>query len=236
VKYFHINYIARTRWFAPILRKLHSVGALSRSNWPTEYALSVNTKFEILGCLRASLDHVICELDENLRQNQKEVDRCIAERGEKAGPYPLDLGLAFRIVTVLECFISEALSTWDIAISFAVRLCRNSGRRIGKRALEKELKANGVNLSWLDLRERLRNLHVHEGSIWIGVQVTSDDPRRYELIVLRRNTLDLADAQDWIGWSELKALDQGLSDGLDGLQAWLMQLEFPSVVERTSPV
>ena len=96
VKYFHINYIARTDWFAPILQRLRGAGALPRSDWPAEHALSVNTKFEILESLRASLERVICELDQHLRQNQKEVDRCIAERGEKAGPFPLDLDLSFR--------------------------------------------------------------------------------------------------------------------------------------------
>jgi hypothetical protein len=229
VKYFHINYIARTNWFTanwlvPIRQRLSSVGALRRSDWPTEYALGVNTKFEILESLLTSLNHAISELDQNLRQKQKEVDRCITEQGEKARAYLLDLDLAFRIVAVLECFISEAFSTWDVALNFAVRLCRNLKRRINRQSLERELKKNGVNLSWLDLRQKLRDWHVHEGSLWIAVQVISDDPRHYELILLRRNTPDLADPQDWIGWGELEGLYQGVRDGLKGLQDWLMRL------------
>jgi hypothetical protein len=58
------------------------------------------------------------------------------------------------------------------------------------------------------------------------VEVSSDDPRTYKLIILRRNTLDLAKTEDWIAWDELEGLYQGVKESMMGLQTWLMkQLE-----------
>jgi hypothetical protein len=223
MKYFHINYIARTNWFAPILERFHST---ENSNWPAEYALGLNTKFEILEFLRSDINRAIAELDQELRRNQGEVDRRVVERGKMAPAFPLNLDLAFRTVAALECFISEALATWDIALAFAVRLCRHLKRQMDKHTIEKELNAGGINLSWTGMREKLRNWHTHEGSIWIAVEVSSDDPRTYKLIILRRNTLDLAKTEDWIAWDELEGLYQGVKESMMGLQTWLMkQLE-----------
>jgi hypothetical protein len=223
MKYFHINYIARTNWFAPILRGFHST---ENSNWPAEYALGLNTKFEILGCLRSDIKRAITKLDEEFRRDQSEVDRRVAERGKMAAAFRLNQDLAFITVAALECFIMQAFATWDIALAFAVRLCRNLNRQMETRTVEKELNASGVNLSWVDMREKLRNWHTHEGSIWIAVEVSTDEPRAYKLIILRRNTLDLAKPEDWIAWDELEGLYQGVNEGLRGLQTCLMkQLE-----------
>ncbi len=224
MRYFHIDYKVRTDWFAPILQRFKNAGTAPRSDWPSEYAYGVATKFEIVGSLRASLNSAIAELDQDLTQKQKIVDKCTAERGRVARAYPLSPELAFKIVAALECFVTEALATWDIALAFAVKLCRRTSKhRLDRKAIENKLKANGVNLSWLDMREKLRNFHLHEGSIWIAAQVTSEKPRRYELVVLRRNTLDLSDRGDWIAWSELEGLYHGLNGGLAGLRAWLLQ-------------
>ena len=143
-----------------------------------------------------------------------------------AAAYLLNQDLAFKTVAALECFTLEAFATWGLALAFAVRLCRNLNRQMDERTVEKELKASGVNLSWLDMREKLRNWQAHAGSIWIAAEISSDDPRKYKLIILRRNTLDLANAEDWIAWDELGGLYQGVKEGLMGLQTWLMkQLE-----------
>jgi hypothetical protein len=220
MKYFHIDYKVRMNWFAPILARFHST---ENSNWPAEYALGLTTKFEILAVLRSDITRAITELDQEFRQNQSDVDRLVAERGKMAGPYPLNPDLAFRTVAALECFILEAFATWDIALAFAVRLCRNLKRQMDTRTVEEELNASGVNLSWVDMREKLRNWHTHEGSIWIAVEVSTDNPRTYKLIILRRNTLDLANTEDWIAWDKLQGLYQGLNEGVMGLQTWLMQ-------------
>jgi hypothetical protein len=58
MKYFHINYIARTNWFAPILERFHST---ENSHWPAEYALGLNTKFEILEFLRSDINRAIAD-------------------------------------------------------------------------------------------------------------------------------------------------------------------------------
>jgi len=220
MKYFHINYIARQSWFAAILKEFHNT---ENSDWPAEYVYGLNTKFEILKVLLSNLNCAIGELDQEFRRNQSKVDKCVAERGKMAAAYPLNLDLAFRTVAALECFIVEAFATWDIAVAFAVRLCRNLRQRIDKDAVEKDLNSSGVNMSWVKMREKLRNWHTHEGSIWIAVEVSSDAPRPYKLVVLRRNTLDLANREDWIDWDELDALYQGVNKGLMGLQGWLIK-------------
>ena len=135
MKYFHIKYIARKNWFAPILQGFHST---ENSNWPAEYAFGLNTKFEILGCLLSDVNRSIIELDEEFRRDQREVDRCIAERGKMADAFPLNQDLAFRTVAALECFITQAFATWDIALAFAVRLCRNLNRQMETRTVEKK--------------------------------------------------------------------------------------------------
>jgi hypothetical protein len=220
MKYFHINYVARTNWFAEILKRFHNT---EHSDWPSEYALGLNTKFEIVEPLRLDINGIVAELDQDFRKNQGNIDKCIAERGEVARAYALNQDLAFRTVAALECFITAGIATWDIALAFTVRLCRNLNRQMDGRTVERELKASGVNLSWLDLHEKLRNFHLHEGSIWIAVEVSSDDPRSYRLIILRRNTKDLSNAEDWIAWDELEKLYQGLREGLMGLQGWLLK-------------
>src|SRR5271170_7177165 len=128
-----------------------------------------------------------------------------------------------KAVVALECFISEALATWDIALAFAVRFCRNLKRQTDKHTIEKQLKAGGVNLSWVRMRETLRNWHTHEGSIWVAIEVSSDNPRTYKLIILRRNTRDLLNSQDWIAWDELEDFYKGLNQGVMGLRTWLLK-------------
>ncbi len=73
------------------------------------------------------------------------------------------------------------------------------------------------------MRKKLRNWHTHEGSIWIAVEISTDEPRAYRIIILRRNTLNLAEPEDWIAWDQLEGLYQGVNEGMKGLQAWLMK-------------
>ncbi len=219
MKYFEIQYIARRKkFFAEIYKGFHKT---ENSNGVGEYAVGLNTKLEILDVLRANLNRVIDELNQEFLTNQSKVDRCVcvAERGKVAPGYRLNLDLAFRTVAALECLIIEAQATWEIAMNFAVKLCRGR-RRVDRKTVEKELQS-AVDMSWLKTLKKVRNCQTHRSSIWIAEEVSSGAPPTYKPIVLLRNTPDLANKEDWISGDELLALYNGLIKALMSLQSWL---------------
>src|SRR5271156_1909540 len=174
MRYFHVNYRSRTRWFSPIFSALSVLNKVPDPNWPGEYALGVATKFEILDYLLSRHSSDLADIHSQLL-TVKDIDRYVANRGEIARACLLDQNLAVKTVAHLECFISEAFATWDLAMAFAVRLCRGVlGKRVTASNILEQLKSRDIDFPWLQMRKKLRNFHLHNGSLWIAIEIASD--------------------------------------------------------------
>ncbi len=226
MKFFHIDWLPRTRWGYRLVRRFDgcrdpSLRDRAKQHWPAEQMIAFATRLALIRVIQRQFNEDIAALSKEFEKKTAEIQKCIPEH--KALRLK-DSDLAFRLVAGIDAFIFEARSLYEILGVLVSRIAGNVlGIKVDERALRKIVGVEGHDTSWIDdLRdERIR--FFHETSPWLAVKMTDGNPP-YEILVLRRNAYDLeADVDAAFPLGMLNRIFFGLNLAVDMVEKWLLE-------------
>ncbi len=190
----------------------------------SELALAFITKLEMLREIVGRLDEEIRQLNDSVANDASgEVDKCIAEEWVYTLPDPR---LPFRVLADLDSFLYQTKSACEVMAGFAMALFRDIlGKRPGIKAVKKEfiqfLSDASVDMGWYTSLEKLRNLFIHNTAPWLAVKRISDQPVRFDLVLLKKNVRTFDNPDEWVELDEYRKIHSGFTESLPVYLQWL---------------
>lgn len=108
--------------------------------------------------------------------------------------------------------------------TFVVKFIRHilkirSNEKEAEKILKQAMLNAGHTTDWVeDLREN-RRAFFHQTAPWFGMQLTSREPRRYELLILSENVADLESAR-YVEFEKYRQIWQGLGNCVNDMTRW----------------
>ena len=132
--------------------------------------------------------------------------------------------MPFEIVADIEAFVFGLRSTYEVFYAFVKEF---SSRILNttvndERVLKAIIHRNGYSTDWIDFLNDQRNYFVHQTAPWFAIEVTGGDPK-YEIVVLKRNTHDLKNPEDYVRFDEYRKVFQGFQEALHALHSWILE-------------
>jgi hypothetical protein len=233
MEYFHISYISEVPLPYPIINRLRALKESRRGSLGTwgprmgNAAIALSTKIRAVQITVQRLNKDIRKLDEELSTRAAEVDRCIARK-----PMALvlrDDEIGFCLVASLDAFLYEARSLYEMLRTFVLmftrhilqKRCNEAG---AERILKKAMQDNGHGFDWAVELRRNRAVFFHETAPWIAMEMTSRDPRHYEILILNKNVADLEKNPCYVTLDEYRCWWVGLQNCATDMQQWSLAM------------
>lgn len=230
--YFHVSYISRVPLLYPIINRLNalkgSAGGAQLGTWGPKMgdaAIALITKIRVVQIAAERLQKDIKDLDAELSERVDEIDRCIARK-----PMGLPLQndeIGFRLVASLDAFLYEARSAYEMLRTFVIRFTRHILKRRchendAERMLQEAMHAHGHSFDWVKELRKYRASFFHETAPWFALEMTSRDPRRYELLILNENVADLEKNSNYVRFESYRSIWFGLQACAADMQQWAL--------------
>lgn len=230
--YFHVSYIGRVALLYPIINRLNELKGSARGaqlgTWGPKMgdaAIALITKIRAVEIAVERLQKDIKDFDRELSERVEEIDRCIARK-------PIGLSLqndeiGFHLVASLDAFLYEARSTFEMLRTFVIRFTRHILKQRchendAERTLEQGMRAHGHSFDWVEELQKYRASFFHETAPWFALEMTSRDPRRYELLILNENVDDLEKTPNYIRFESYRSIWFGLQACAADMQEWAL--------------
>jgi hypothetical protein len=226
--FFHINFEPEARWLRSIITRLQRSPSTTLRQRLVEWGeapllekvFALATKLEILRTAIDRLDADLLNLWMELENNPREVEACIAGRAA----FPLREDLTYQILADVDAFLFELKSAYEIMKIFLKEFFpRILGQQIHDRVIEAAIKQEGGDTDWVVFLSEERNLFIHRKAPWIAIEVTSRSPARYDLLILKSNTRDLANPDDYMRLEDYRTIYQGVIDSTRALNQWIIR-------------
>jgi hypothetical protein len=133
--------------------------------------------------------------------------------------------ICFCLVASLDAFLYEARSAYEMLRTFVIRFTRHIlKKRCSEQDAERTLKRatldSGGSFDWAE------DLRRNRATPWIAVEMTSREPRRYELLILGENVADLEKNPNYVRLEQYRRIWSGLQTCAIDMQQWaLAQLD-----------
>jgi len=207
MEYFHVSYIPPDDWVRPIITRLRQSSSAGlrqcAEDWGasplSELGIAVATKRAMLPITVArvneALEHMIAEFN----AKPEEVDWCLSRPLLKGAFCTKDRSLPYQLLVDLESFLFEFRSTYEIV----GRFLREFFGRVLRRDLQEAevvavLETSGRDTQWVSMLKRERVVFFHHTAPWIVFEVERGERFRYRLVVLKKNSRDLSNPQDYV--------------------------------------
>jgi hypothetical protein len=222
----HIDYEPRGTLVRLIIQHLHNSAKPKHrqlaEKWGAsplkEAGFALATKTQILPVVVARLNVDMGHLRRELAKRRMEVVQC-ATKGMAL--HLNDRELPYRLLSDVDSFLLEFDSAVDLTEKFLKKVLRALGVRPPKKTFETALRDQGQDAAWLQLLAKDRNLFIHEKAPWLALEVKSRHPLRCSLLVLKRNTKDAADPQDFVRLEDYHTIYNGFASSMVAAQKWL---------------
>ncbi|MGO9268081.1 MAG: hypothetical protein ACLQBA_24850 [Candidatus Binataceae bacterium] len=187
-------------------------------------AIALVTKIRVIQIAVDRLDADISDLSAEITASAESVDKCIAQ---KKALVLKNEAIGFRIVASLDAFLYEARSTYEMLRTFVINYSRHIlKRRCSERGAEEILRqamlAKRHGSEWVEDLRRDRAMFFHETAPWIAMEITSREPRRYGLIVLKDIVPDLEVTRNYVKLEEYQRIWLGLQTCFIDMQSWAL--------------
>jgi hypothetical protein len=186
----------------------------------SEMGCSLATKISILGRVIRRFDAEMVRLNDELKEKTDEEIRTLLRGGFVFTTR--DEHLPYDILAAVETFLFESRSAYEIVGKFLREFFqRILGQTVTEEALITGLEADGVDIRWIDQLRDHRVLFFHNTAPWIALEVVSWQPRRFELLVLKKTVPD--EAGDIIRFKELVDISRGFQTSLGALHLLILK-------------
>jgi len=88
--------------------------------------------------------------------------------------------------------------------------------------LEQAMREKGHGFGWAADLRKFRATFFHEKAPWIAMEVISQEPRKYELLILEENVADLEKDPSYVRLEEFRRLWYGLQNCALDMQRWAL--------------
>lgn len=227
--YLRIAYLPATAgWVLPLISRLRAARSpslrKSAETWGSspvsELGLAVTTKLAILPNVIASVEQVLRQLGEEV-EGLEDLDEYIERQ---LAFLPKSRELPYQVLAAIDAFVYEFRSTYEIVGKF---LRCFSGEILNAPLTEEQMRRTlqsfGIEDAWIEDLADQRKLFFHETAPWLALKISSREPLKAELLVLKRNITDLENSKDVIAFTQLKAIHEGLMLAMKHLQDWLLE-------------
>jgi hypothetical protein len=231
MEYFHISYISGVPLPYPIINQLRALAERSPGrfgSWGSEMgdaAIALSTKIRVVQIAVERLQRDIKDLDAEFSHRLEQIDQCIAKK-----PMALvlqDDKIAFSLVASLDAFLYEARSAYEMLRTFVIRFTRNilkerCNEGDAEQILKQAVQDSGDSFVWAEDLRRNRAAFFHERAPWIAIEMTSREPRRYELLVINENVADLEKNPNYVRLEQYRRIWSGLQTCAIDMQQWAL--------------
>lgn len=234
MKYFHISYIGGVPLLFPIINRLNAAKQTGAGNefgiWGPKMgdaAIALVTKIRSVQIAVERLNGDISALNNELAEVPDSVEKCLAHSPPKALVLR-DEAVGFQLVASLDAFLYEARSAYEMLRTFVIRFARHilmerCSERDGARILEQAMLEGGHSSGWVEDLRLNRATFFHETAPWFAMEMTSREPRRYELLILNDNVADLEKSPNYAKLEEYRLIWLGLQTCATDMQRWALK-------------
>jgi len=190
----------------------------------SEIGLALTTKVSTLGAVLRLFNSLMARLDEVLKAK---TDQELAElvRGNAAMSIPRPEGdtLPYDILVAVDAFFYEFRSAYEIlSQKFLPEFFQHVfGEKLNGDQVLAWLQARGVSTDWARELRRHRVLFFHHTAPWIALQVVSWEPRRFELVVLKK--ILPSGPEEMIRRQEMEMIYRSFEASFAPLQAFIVE-------------
>jgi hypothetical protein len=78
-----------------------------------------------------------------------------------------------------------------------------------------------MDLTWIKELKASRHLFIHETAPWPALEITSQNPFRCELVLLKKNIQRLDNPKDYLHLGQCRSIYRGFVSSFDHIEAWL---------------
>ncbi len=224
----HIDYSPKVGWVYPIVNRVAELDGANdsrRQKWQRtglgDLGLSISTKLRMLQTIVSAFETKISALNQELA-NHSEVVR----HARDGYAYRIkNQNLPFSVLVDIDSFVNEAQSTYEIISAFIRKLHKVfAGKTITEKQMLNDLKRSGLDVSWIEDLKGIRAELFHQRAVWIAVKITSTDPFRMALILLRENVARPSSDKEIIEFRSIAELFEKLLSSMPKLQTYAVGL------------
>ncbi|HUY18062.1 MAG TPA: hypothetical protein VMV15_02445 [Candidatus Binataceae bacterium] len=189
-----------------------------------EAAIALSTKIHLVQISVDRLERDIKDLDAALSTKTGQIDKCIARKPRPALVLP-DEAVAYRLVASLDAFLYEARSTYEMLRAFVLNFTRHilkqrCGEREAERTLKEAMIAGAHSFEWAEVLRGERATFFHGTAPWIAMEITTRQPRHYELLILKETVADLEKNPKYTKFQEYRRIWVGLKHCQADVERW----------------
>jgi len=184
-----------------------------------EMGCALATKISILGRVIRRFDAQMVRLDEELKEKTDEEIRTLLRGGFVFTTH--DELLPDDILADIDAFLFESRSAYEIIGKFLAEFFqRILGQALSQQEIVARLEADGIDTEWVKQLRDHRVLFFHNTAPWIALEVARWQPRRFDLLVLKKTVPD--DSNDMIRLKELVDIFRGFEKSLGALHQFIV--------------
>lgn len=228
--YLHIAYDPPVgNWLPRVMARLRESTSIAlqlrMKNWSKtplrEMGLALSTKLAMLSLAVDRLDERIQRLYHHLAVEKLKVQTCIRDKAAYLVPESL---LPYEILLDIDGFLFESRSVYEIVGKFIKEfhtkiLCQ----RLTEDEIKNMMALKAIDTRWIEELRTDRILFFHKTAPWIALEMKSENPAKFEILIMKRDLKDFSNSQDYIGLEQLRDIFSGFKASMGAIYAWLIE-------------
>lgn len=205
-----------------------------------EIAGAVAARMRALEIVTRRLDDHLTTFGKELEQARPEVIRCIEEGAAYTAK---NRDLAYELLVDIDALLFECRSAYELTSRFAgeflsgmldVDVPRNRHNVPPPGWLEDQISRHGGPTSWIEELRTNRNEFTHATAPWPAIEITSVSPFQAELVLLKKNVVDLSDSGTYLHIDGCRRIYSEFLSVLPIFETWLID-EIVNFEARAQP-
>ena len=220
----HLEEMFSDPWILPIYAALNKKGLLANfGDQNKELGASLTMNLNILPVLVNRTNQDIAILLNSCEDHSTEH---IFTPGHEGYALPIDRNIKYSVLSDINSLLFEIKSCSELVTSFFVKVYGAIGKNIGMDdagpIIRNIIVESKQDPSWFITLCNHRNFFIHEGSPYLAIDI-SKGKGKYEVIVLRKNIIDLSANEDWFPLSVINKITDGFCSSNPLIQRHLIK-------------
>jgi hypothetical protein len=228
-KWLHLNFWPRNPWGYKISAAINR--AVETGKFPAaprkigELNLHITTRIDMLRRVTTRITNECKELAKIVSKHGQEH---VFTPEHEAYAFSIDEDLKHNLLVDIDSFLFECNACCELVAEILRLAYEHTGKPIPKKDIGKTmgriLKKSGKDISWFILLDNSRNIFAHNATPYAAVDISEEENRRYDLLIMKRNIRNFEDEEEFIRLSNFPKIFQGLLESLSIIEAHIAEL------------
>lgn len=222
-KWLHVGEIGSDPWILPIMGAINKAVTNKKCNEIDnnlrEMGAYVTTRLNIIPII---IERINLEWDNLYKKIKNYTQINIFKKNKDAHAILVDKTLIYKILADIDSFLFETNSCCELMVKLLNMIYIHRGIKFQKKMgliLKKLFIDHGQDPEWFKFLDKERNFFIHNGSPYLAVDISKDDP---DLIIMKELSFD--NNQKYIRLSELNNIVYGFSKAKCILQGHIISI------------